>query len=272
MEIENESYPEVHKKEDDFPALGDIERETFNTERKRMYLAVRHLLIEHFNFDPGGSTVARSQHFPNGYGDGLASPQDAHKEVQEEKVQYVSVFGRLLMQTYTDPSNGRQKNGTRGTRDEILTDNDEAVTYDLSGDWGNEPIEEVGGIDPGSSFKVQIGPEFRAAVSQAFEHYSQNKTIYDQAFRMLREQSTGKANGAAQLTATVSPKRVAEVANKLVNAGVDPHSAQIQGHVQNAINIALGGVLNVDPSLLNVELPDLDAGASIEIIQDSTLR
>ena len=272
MTITNEDYPDIY---DDNPPVtykdaADKSKkiQEYQTKQKRFYLATRHVLRATLNFDAGGSTTPDPSSFPNGYGTTSGeSPSDAHKFVRREKVVFVSVIGRLIMGGWSDASNGRQANKTLGPNDEIVrgTELSEDFPQLADEDWGTEPD------DPTKPFEVALAPEFKVAVAEAFQHLSRYEAFYDQALRLLRKRGTGKANGSGGSSTTIYARQIAQVASRLATSNVKQSDPQIQAHVANAIDMVLGGVVEAHPSMVEIELPDLDAGATVEIIRDNVL-
>lgn len=266
MSITTEKYPDIF---DDSPMSDPSqtaadERLAANTKRKRLYLAVRHLLREYFMVDRGTPyTTPVPSAFPQNFGD--PSDPDPH---QEDKVRFVAIIGQLLQLGYDDPAMG--KLGRSASARDITHLNGvwtPAPTHPVPGEsFGTEPSPD----DPGAAvpFRVQIVPEFVAKFTEAVQDYNANAKLYKQAFIKLRSAGTGAANGSATLT-TISCRRVAEVTRRLVTQGISPTDPYIQLHVVNAMSQTLGGVVDAHPSSLAIDLPDLDAGATVEILADN---
>lgn len=256
MSITKEIYPDIFD-----PAAGEAVA-TANVERKRLYLALRHLLREYFMVDRGPNyTTPIPASFPLNFG---PTGVDPHQHATEEKVRFASIFGQLLLNGYADPSLGKFGRGTTGPRDIVS----------LDGSWTPTPTHDAndqgkfGTEADGSAFRVHIVPEFVAKFTEAVQDFNANAKLYTQVFLKLRDNGVGAANGGATQT-IIRCRRLAEVTRRLINQNVSPNDPHIQLHVMNAMSQTLGGVVDAHPSALDIDLPDLDAGATVEILADN---
>ncbi|MCA9685495.1 MAG: hypothetical protein KC457_25175 [Myxococcales bacterium] len=265
--ISKEIYPDIF--DPSLPEQGEV-----NLERKRLYVAIRHLLREHFMIDRGKVdwdpnpqfTVTEPRDFPNNFGAKMA---EAATLVTEDKVRFVAIFGQMLMAGHRDPSMGRLERGVFRSGD--LTLNIPRPGGAPSG-WAPDPsfpvAESFGTEPPGVAFRVHVVPEFVIHFTQAVQYYNANAGLFRQAFIQLRKDGVG-GDAAASARSTISAKQLAEVTARLVNRGISPSDPHIVRHVINAISQTLGGIVDAHPSTLDIELPDLDAGTAVEIIPDN---
>jgi hypothetical protein len=87
-------------------------------------------------------------------------------------------------------------------------------------------------------------------------------------WEQLKEKGTGEVNGPAAAT-IIRAKQIAEVTERLITERVSPSDPHIVLHVLNAISQSLGGVFDSQGSVLDIDLPELDAGTAVEIIPDN---
>lgn len=287
MTISTEIYPDIYD-----PNLGEQHPE--NVKRQRLYVAARHLLREYFmldrgrpQWDPPPPDLATTRYystevplrFPFNVG---ANGDEAHKTIGEDKIRIVAILGQLLMGGYDDPSMGKLERGVFHSGD--LTLNIAAAGRSASGwtpksvhatqegvdeDFRNPALRDPTTHQP-LPLQVHIVPEFVARFTEMVQHYNANAGLYDQAFRVLRKEGVGAANGSAT-TSIIRARQLAEVTARLINRAVAPNDPHIVRHVINAMSQTLGGVVDAHPSTLGVELPDLDAGSTVEIIADNVM-
>jgi hypothetical protein len=270
MEINKELYPDIFDSN-----LTGGERAPANVARKRLYLAVRHLLREYFGItggngsvpapgDPPNRMAIKPADFPRNFG---APDADMFTKVTADKVRFVAVYGHLLMSGYSDPSQGRLERGTSGTGDIVLKENawkpEAKHPHAVGEDYGVE-------FGPPGPFRVHIVPAFVDQFTKAVQKYNASAGLYEQVFRRLREEGRGPVNGGYADT-EISSKQVAEVTERLINEGISSTDPHIVRHVINALSQSLGGVVDAHPSTLSIDLPDLDAGTTVEIIPDNVL-
>jgi hypothetical protein len=263
-EIEKEIYPDIFDTK-----LGD--RHDGNVERKRLYLAVRHLLREHFMLHGGpapGVMAVEPKSFPENFG---APSSEIHKKATPDKVRFVAVVGQLLMSGYGDPSQGRLARGIKSAGDITLKENTWAPTprFSAGETYGTEPDPD----DPKNksiNFRVHIVPAFVEQFTRAVQKFNAHAGLYEQVFLRLRDEGRGAVSDT-DVDTEIETRRVAEVTERLINEGISPSDPHIVRHVINAISQSLGGVLDAHPSTLSIDLPDLDAGTTVEIIPDNVL-
>jgi hypothetical protein len=228
-----EHYPDIH-------ALDAPEQ---NARRKLLYIAIRHLLREQFSFDRDGSTAVEPSNFPGGFG--KLKPRGAtHPDLElDEKVLFASVYGLLLARNFEDPSFGRQLRGTKGPTDLLI----------------------VEGAD-----QVLVLDRFVEALTQAVKDFNTNAALYQAVYRVLhREGATRIDPGGEPLETTVYVRQLAEVTERLIDERVDPANPQIRRLVLNALAQALGGVYEGNASQIDLSIPDLEVGTTIDILPDN---
>jgi hypothetical protein len=245
------NYPDIFDPE---PGLRPQDTATANRLRKRLYLAVRYLLRELFQIGSKDNPPVDPASFP---------PSDAIGD----EVRFASVYGLLLMAGYDDPSLGRLDRGAPGPKDIYLDGTDDPSSPN---DFGTEPDPTE--PDPSKNrtikFRVLIVPEFVERFSDAVKKYNANKALFGQVHVQLVKNGTGR-DGIPSTESHIRCKQIAEVTERLINENVSPFDPQIVLHVVNAISQSIGGVLDAHSSVLDINLPELDAGTAVEIIPDN---
>jgi hypothetical protein len=241
-----EYYPDIFER----PAPAESPAETTrrlerNRQRKRLYLAVRHLLRANFSFDPDGSTTTSNENFPGGYGKmPKADPKIYEALLQEEKLLFASIFGILLSRNYTDASLGRAATGAAGPND---------IAFEQDGE------------------KILIVERFVEAVTDAVKRYNSSKEMFKEVFRVLLEEGSNRADDGATLETTLHTRLVAEVAGRLIDDRVSADHPQIRRLIVTALTQALSSRVDGTASDIDIRDIDLDAGTAVDIIADNVL-
>jgi hypothetical protein len=232
---------------------GDI-RADENVRHKRLYLAVGYLFRHSFNLlqkdGAGHYPATNSKDFDANF-------------TTADRNRFAAVYGQLLLGGFDDPSLGRLERGFPGARDIYLDGGDE------TGSFGQEAVPDQSNVSGWTwiKFRVLIVPEFVAAFQDAFRAYTENGAIYDQVFGEIKKAAVGRA--APGSLPHIETRDIAAVGQRLITRGVSPNDPYINLQIQNALSQTLGGVVDGDPSALNIEPPDLDTVAAIEILPDN---
>lgn len=235
-----ETYPDIFTPVPDTePPNGPTYQD--NLERKRLYLAVRRLLQDNFGFDPDGSTTARPEDFPAGFGKrGKSSGAKIWDDLlREEKVLFVSVYGILRSRNYTDPSLGKLDIGLPGADDIVFVEEGETVL---------------------------IVDRFIEATTEAVKRYNANKQLFIRVFEVLLREGAELADDGTPISTTVVTRQVAEVTGRLIDQRISADNPQIRRFVINALSQALGDDIEGNEADTDIRLPDLDVGTAVEII------
>lgn len=128
--IQTEVYPDIYDRNVPFGEYDKI-----NISQKRLYLAIRHLLFEHFGIDKENKTAKDPAAFPCGFSpndsDCDQNPQADFQVHTDDKIRFLSVFGQLRQGGNGDPSYGRMTrwdqmiidhNNANRTRDEYASE------------------------------------------------------------------------------------------------------------------------------------------------------
>jgi hypothetical protein len=212
-------------------------------EQVRLYCAVRHLLNKLFELPFTGCPEAAKNfgnNDPNGSVLDLSKEEDVLKLRGE--VRLAAIIGRLHIAGYRDPANARTG-----------TDLERIVVK------SNGPVTDV-----------FIAPEFREWVSEQFQKWSGAADLYVQAWHALYNHGQGAINGVASKTSAIECRQLSDIITRLQNRRVEASDPNIQVYVEQALTetLARGGV-DSQPSSLDIDLPELDAGVIVEIIPDN---
>ena len=236
-----ESYPDIFTPipVNEHPTNGPTAEE--NRRRKILYLAVRRVLHDNFGFDRDNSTTVKPEDFPSGFGRKSTRPGAKlwDELLREEKVFFASVYGTLQAQNYADPSLGKLAIGLPGGDDIVFVEDGETVF---------------------------IVDRFIEAVTDAVKQFNSNKDVFTRTFDVLLREGAELAEDGTPLSTTVSTRQLAEVASRLVNDGVSADHPQFRRFVINALSQALGATIDGNASNIDIRIPDLDVGTSVEII------
>lgn len=256
----SEFYPDVFD-----PTLetseGEI-RHPDNIRHKRLYLALRHLLIANFS-------ATEEELSPD--------PRALADAPESERVRFLAVYGQLLMRGFEDASIGRLERGTAGRNDlELHRGLAGEAKAEYEKKFGTERIPDYrdGRGEITVPFRVTIVDAFDRAVTEAVHTYNVHRELYRQTFLELREQAHGKVNGVNS-NRTISTKLLASVAERLINDRLDPNNPLIVTQIRNAIATTIGGggvggaFGSTTPSARELFIPDLDAGTAVEILPDN---
>lgn len=259
-----EYYPDIFERASDAVTPSDSigerlhqELDRRNAERKRLYVAVRYLLRKNFSFDPDDSTTPDPASFPGGLGKkGVSTGAKVYDDLlAEEKTRFLSVYGILLANNYTDPSFGRQERGTTGPLD-LWVPKDEK----------QGPAKAVKNAD---GFNVLIVDRFVEATTEAVKTYNANRELFSQVLRVLFEEGARLDSAGDPVETTVYSKQLAEIGRRLVDERVNPDDPQIRRYILNALDMSIGGKLDGRSGQIDIDLPDLEAGTSVDIVPDN---
>lgn len=260
-------YPDIYEKPVGVDARSVL---LANILRKRMYLALRYELSSQFRI--GDDTPAAG---------GGAPPRPRVTTLPEnfpgnadtaDEVLFASVYGQLLKAGYGDPSLGRlDRGGTPSKNDTFFSGGEDPAKQGTIQEFGDEtdPADDPNNPQmPKIPFRVLIVAEFKDRVGEAVRRFNLNVGLYTQTWIQLRDQGVGKVNGNPTET-EIFAKQLAEVAERLIVANVDPDDPYIKMRVLAAINQSLGGEFDAMSSAVDIDPPDLEAGTTVEIIADN---
>lgn len=215
-----------------------------NAARKSLYAATYHLLRSNFSFRanaPSGQAFTAPEYFStfasdvNNYGD---------------KLLFVGVYGLLRARNQLDPSLGRGVDMARGPRD----------LYAI-GNWdGSTPIDATT-----ASYAVVIAERFVDDLTQAVKDFYANRGLFERTFPVVLRYGTPSGSGVA----TIFARQLAEVVERLAREGFSPADPYIDLIAERALSQSLGATVDGRASAIDVSLPDLDAGTSVDIVSDN---
>ncbi|MBN1656614.1 MAG: hypothetical protein JXA30_22775 [Deltaproteobacteria bacterium] len=240
-----------------------------NLARKKLYLAVRRLLRENFGFDPDGSTTDEPKDFPSGFGAETAEAAAADTAIHfaQETGLFVGVYGRLEALGHDDPGLGR-------TEEIFKEKKSNGSPLFNKVDRGDRLISEAG-------IEYVLARRFVDFVTDAVKYYNENRELFTEVYKTLLiegmqygtdgEEAEEAVRSVGTTVFTIEAKQVALVTARLVDECINADHPQIRRYVLNALSISLGGGLEGSPSALDINLPDLDTGVSIDIIPENVM-
>ena len=231
-----------------------------NNERyRRLYLAIRQILIEQFDFD--GLTdeereknvpVRPERHIP-------ADPKDFPGTLGDEiRDAFVSIYGLMITENYIDPSMGRY--GEAGPQDLLIKDPPD--TYVSS-------VESNGTASTGN---FRADRRFIEKVVDAVKAFNANRELFQTVFEVIIEEATKITPTHTGDEREVKARQGAEIARRLlVQNEFDPKDPQIKRIIKDALSQSLGGMIQGRTALIDINLPDLDldTGSTSDIIGDN---
>lgn len=246
------------------PRLTELRRfRTQSAIQREMYLALRKILREDFNFDPAadcddgkgkkvsldGTTTLDAAQFPTGFDAdrGKCADSKADATALKSTVFFASVAGILLSRNQSDPSQGRRETEFPGS-------NAHWFSEDLGGNLG--------------TIHFRISQGWREQVANAVQQYLGNRRLYTRVFDVLRREGRGNATDPANIGIkfTIRSRQLAEVANRLDVLAVAADDPQIERQVKLALSQSLSGTADGIRSTARLQIPDLDAGVAHDIV------
>jgi hypothetical protein len=276
-----EHYPDIYSPippgED--PEHGPTAKK--NRESKVLYLAVRHLLRRDFGFDPDGSTTPRPEDFPEGFGKKGKSPGAKTYEDQafKEKVFFASVMGILRAHGYDDPSLGKLAVLKRmNPVDHVAVVRLDPALKELRAFQPAEGSMNGGNLVAGPNdivFEedgetILIVDRFIEAVTDAVKRHNANRGLFLRVFEVLQGEGRDfDEDGTTVVSMTLRTRQLAEVSGRLIDDRVAPSHPHLRRLVINALSQSLGGLIEGSASDFDIDLPDLDAGAAVDIVKNN---
>ena len=269
--------------------LMDIDKK--NAERKRLYVATRYLLRKNFSFDPDDSTTPDPEAFPGGFGKkGASAGAKVYEELKtEEKTLFLSVYGYLLANNFVDPSFGRQDRGSMGPLDEWVPKEEKPIikkaakkqakksTFTVDGSaelsFDGDKVSFVGEANDAAAFEddgfnVLVVDRFIEELTQAVKVYNSNRELYANVLDVLMAEAT-KHDSNGDTEVTVYSKQLAEITRRLIDDRVDADDPQLRRHILGALDQSIGGRVDGRSGQIDIDLPDLEAGTTVDIVSDN---
>lgn len=220
-----------------------------NKTKRFLYRAVRNFLITNGRLDPTDLDEAANP-APESYNDtkpfalqisGTVNAKladDAQPDALKKKARLFSVFGLLLAESRSDPMLGK-------------------ALRDLSPASGDD-------IDPSHP----VAAQFRRYMTTALAEFDERDGMYQKVFTELRDRTKTPANGAGP-KAKFETRRIAELSRALIAERIDEHDPLFDARFTRALATSLSGATEGRASVIDIDLPDLDAGTEADIIADN---
>jgi hypothetical protein len=161
---------------------------------------------------------------------------DAVNDALKKKARLFGVFGLLLAESRSDPMLGK-------------------ALRDLSPGAGDD-------IDPSHP----VAAQFRRYMTMALAEFDERAPMFQKVYTELRERTT-TMNGVAQ--ARFEARRVAELSRALIAERIDENDALFDARFTRALATSLSGATEGRASVIDIDLPDLEAGTEADIIADN---
>lgn len=234
-----------------------------NREHRKLYLAVRQILNEQFDFDclteeeraQGKSPVAGRIIPP----DPKDFPADESILNKELKCAFASIYGMMNADNFIDPSLGRY--GEANGKDILIKDPPELDGPDSS---------EVIGVIEEASFRADR--RFVEKVVDCVKEFNANRELYCTVLDVVIDESSHVVTTHDGNEKEIKSSQVAEIGRRLLmQRDISPEDPQIERIIKDMISQALTGALQNRSSLIDIQLPDLelDDGYSVDIIPDN---
>jgi len=271
--------------------LDDLDKR--NAEHRRLYVATRFLLRKNFKFDPDDSTTPNPEAFPGGFGKkGASAGAKVYEDLKtNEKTLFLSVYGYLLANNFVDPSFGRQDRGAVGPLDEWVPKDEKPIIKKAARKVTKNPTISVDGkvdveidgldrimvaghrADPANEtddgFNILVVDRFIEELTQAVKVFNANSELYANVLDVLAEEGRKVDRATGDTEVTIYSKQLAEIARRLIDDRVDPEDPQIRRRVLNALDQSIGGGLDGRSGQIDIDLPDLEAGTTVDIVSDN---
>ncbi|MBC7978219.1 MAG: hypothetical protein H7138_24810 [Myxococcales bacterium] len=221
-----------------------------NKTKRFLYRAVRNFLITNGRLEAGDLDDAAAPD-PESYN----KPQpfalqinkqtnakladDAANDARKKKARLFSVFGLLLAESRSDPTLGK-------------------ALRDLSPGAGDE-------VDPGHP----VAAQFRRHLTTALAEFDERAPMYERVYTELRERTTSGDPSKGDAISRFEARRVAELARALIAERTNENDALFEARFTRALATSLSGATEGRASVIDIDLPDLDAGTEADIIADN---
>lgn len=240
-------YPDIFVRDDDKTVSAEERDKVKNPAYKKLYLAVRHLLINHYQLADAATVSRLIPPDPRSFN---ACPEANEAEAERSiRLTFLAVYGVLFSDNRLDPSMGRPSTARKGPDDIAI---DPAT--------GNETSAITA-----STFYVV--PAFAAAMADAVREFKSAPKLFGKVLDELRR--VGTTSDVAGGRVTVQTRQLAGVTRRLVNERVDPDDPQLNMRIDNALALMLGDVLDGNTAGIDISLPDLDQGSVVDIVADN---
>lgn len=236
-----DSYVQQKQRAHDLALAGNVTKQQFA-------LAIVWFLKKEFGFDAVKPTslgdAAKEAKLGWKYSD------DALAIGEPDRARLVAIAGLLIADGQTDPLGGKNRIAlSKAAGDEIVEDD---VDY-----YG----AKVNGVRP---YWTYIAAPFKTALSRALSEFRTRDALFTKVYSLIRAKSKITDDDFR-----FQARQVAVVARAMV--GTDPDDPQFPARFDRALAEALSGATEGRSSVIEIDLPDLDAGTETDIIADNVI-
>lgn len=217
-----------------------------NTAKQQFALALLWFLKEEFKFDAikPKSLLDAAKEEKEGW---KIVDADAIPEV--DRARLIAIAGLLIADGQHDPLCGKNKVLLTKATGDILFEPD----HD---DYG---AKDAKGARP---YWTYIAAPFKTALSRALSEFRTHQDLFVKVYKLVRDKSKVGATDFKY-----QARQVSAVARGMV--GTDPDDPQFEARFERALSQALSGAIEGRSSVIDIDLPDLDAGTEADIIADN---
>ncbi|MDD9932734.1 MAG: hypothetical protein OXT09_03985 [Myxococcales bacterium] len=217
-----------------------------NTRNRRVYLAVRQVLMERFASGSSTAIPAEPRDFPGSLDD-------------QQKASVLAIVGMMHQRGFSDPTMGRNE-WNRFEGDVLISDQNGPPDHDNYAD----PAED------GPPYHFRAAREFIDQVIEAVKEFNAHTGLYVRIVERLQEVATRREN---PLVSDIWARHVAEIGARLVQEHVDENHAQLKLLIDNVLVEAISGLTQRRALHVDIDLPDLDldAGSASDVIPENVM-
>ncbi|HSR98200.1 MAG TPA: hypothetical protein VLM79_14175 [Kofleriaceae bacterium] len=220
-----------------------------NATKRFLYLAVRNFLITNgrlldtdlsdaSNPDPETYNEVKPFSLQVSKMVNTALLDDTQNDALKKKARLFSVFGLLLAESRSDPLLGK-------------------TIKDLSPNLGDD-------VDKNHP----VAAQFRRYMTIALAEFDERAGMYTKVYTELRDRTKSAPNGTDG-KARFETRRVAELSRALIAEHIDENDALFDARFTRALATSLSGATEGRASVIDIDLPDLEAGTEADIISDN---
>lgn len=165
---------------------------------------------------------------------------DTAHDALKKKARLFSVFGLLLAESRSDPMLGK-------------------ALRDLSPGSG----DDIDAAHP-------VAAQFKRYMTTALAEFDERAPMFQKVYTELRDRTTQDDPGAASDSiARFEARRIAELARALIAEKTNENDALFDARFTRALATSLSGATEGRASVIDIDLPDLEAGTEADIIADN---
>jgi hypothetical protein len=115
-------------------------------------------------------------------------------------------------------------------------------------------------------YPVYVAAPFKSAMTRALAELNTYPALFQKVYETLRLRSR---TGATPEEYKFRARQVGEIGRALIGERTDPNDPQFGARFDRALATSLSGATQGNPSMIDIDLPDLEAGTEADIISDN---